>query len=237
MCVFANPPACVGAFYHPPLPPPPPGLFSSLWSSLAGAAATCTTWRGSSLCSTSAAGEERCTWLLRSGLSGEVRAERRQGKKEVLNDKTELIACGQYGSYRLQEAVGAHRRGGSGWAVAQRRRGAAGWGIPRHQQAGGVCRHSRHNWWSATLQQTQPGAQVGQVHEPCSVYVNFSSLFNTFGSWCCGAEAGVYWVTWLLYGIIVFVGEEEYQGFDFEDHCFRRIYEISGRVSGHGGIC
>ena len=85
--------------------------------------------------------------MLGSGLAGEVRQERREGKKkkkEALNGKTELIACGQHVPYRLQEATGAQARG-SGWAAAERRRGVAGWGIPGHQQTGGVCRYTGHD--------------------------------------------------------------------------------------------
>lgn len=143
MCVFAN------VF----VPCSVPTSIVSVWSSLTGAAAT---WKGSSFCPTSAAGGEKCVWLWRSGLAGEVGEERREGKRKKkpkpLNGKTALLTCGQCVPYRLQEAAGSQVRG-TGWAAAERSI-VAGWRTLGQQESGDVWGCTAHNRQSAvTLQQ------------------------------------------------------------------------------------
>lgn len=183
MCVFAN-------VFAPCSVPTTLREIVFLWSSLTGAEAM---WKGSSSCSTSAAGGEKCVWLWRSGLAGEVGEERRRGrgkekkkKPKPLNSKTALLTSGQHVPYRLQEAVGAQVRG-AGWAAAERST-VKEWGILGHQESGEVWRCTAHDRQSiVTLQQTQPGAQVEQMHGLCKVCKSFISL--TFDLLCNKAES------------------------------------------------
>lgn len=168
MCVFANPPKCGGAFFCSHLPER--GCFpveQPDWSSSHAKGQQLLlhlSCRRGKVCLIA---KIRISW--RSGR----RQERREGKRKEknpnpLNGKTALLTCGQNVPYRLQEAAGAQVRG-FGWAAAERSI-VAGWGIPGHQETGEVWRCTGHDRQPAvTLQQTQPGAQVGQMHGPCKV--------------------------------------------------------------------
>lgn len=128
----------------------------------------------------------------RTGRREERREGKRKGKKKTtkpLNGKVALLTCGQHVPCRLQEAAGAQVRG-TGWAAAARSI-LAGWGSPAPQETGDVWRCTGQDREPAgALQQTQPGAQAGQMHGPCKVCYFFISL--SFGLLHYKTEAGVY---------------------------------------------
>lgn len=123
--------------------------------------------------------------IVKSRISWEVGDERREEEGGEKKRKKNLslwmarlhfqhVASMYHTGFRRQQEHRWER--GTGWAAAARSI-VAGWGIPGHQETGEVWRCTSHSRQSAApLQQTQPGAQAGQMHGPCKVCYFFISL-------------------------------------------------------------